>query len=106
MTRVPEGLPPADVAVTAARGGTRALDRFAPGIDCLADAGVVARWLGLARRSVWQAHANQRAGRPGWLPEPADTAGRSGLWSYRQIAVARARMPGRGSAGRGRPARR
>jgi hypothetical protein len=116
MTAIPAGLPSAQEAIAAVRsilrdGGTvedasRMLDQYTPAIDELADAEASAAWLGLTTGTVYQERSRTRAaGIAGW-PDADLTAGRSGLWRYRTLVLHRAAMPGRGSAGRGRPARR
>ena len=109
-------LPPASDLIARARailraGGTvedasRMLDEYAPAVDELADAEASAAWLGITTGTVYQERSRTRAsGAAGW-PDPDVTAGRSGAWRYRTLVLHRAGMPGRGSAGRGRPARR
>jgi len=102
-------LPPAgELAATAkgvlARGGSvkdasRALDPWAPAVDELADAAAAARFLGLKVTTVYM-----ERWRGTWPPSDVPL-GRSGLWRYRTLVLHRAQMPGRGSAGRGRPSR-
>jgi hypothetical protein len=119
MTEVPELLAPvAEVAeaIRAARaeGGTtaqverrvaKALKAFEPALDALADADALAAWLGVKRESIYREQSRSLADdTPSW-PEPDFKAGRSKAWTYRTIALYRASMPGRGSAGRGRPRR-
>lgn len=114
MSTPPQGLPEASHLISVARealeGGTvgdahRALDAYAPGVDELIDAAAAAEWLGISVSSIYRERSRVRAdGSPGW-PEPDDKFGRSGAWRYRTLALHRATMPGRGSAGRGRPRR-
>lgn len=115
MTAIPAGLAPASEvieAVRAARTGSdrgaskridTALRRFGPAIDELADADRAAEWLGISRDSIYRERGRNRADGAAAWPEADVTAGRSALWSYRTLAKHRASMPGRGSAGRGRP---
>lgn len=116
MAELPAGLPDADallelVGRVRAEGGGEAevraaLDAHAPGIDEMTDAAGAAAWLGISVDSVYRERSRTRAdGTPGW-PAPDFTAGRSGVWRYRTLIEHRASMPGRGSAGRGRPADR
>ena len=115
MGTPPAGLPAADVLVAAAkeamREGTRedareALDAYAPAVDELADIAEAAAWLGISTASVYRERSRVRAdGKAAW-PEPDKTFGRSPAWTYRTLALYRAAMPGRGSAGRGRPRRK
>lgn len=114
MGAEPAGLPDADeliaVAQGALAGGTaddarRALDAYAPAVDTLVDAAAAAAWLGISPSSIYRERSRERAdGTPGW-PDPDRKFGRSGVWSYRTLVLHRATMPGRGSAGRGRPRR-
>jgi hypothetical protein len=119
MTELPELLAPAAEIVEAIRaaraeGGTpaqierrvsKALKAFEPAVDELADADSVAAWLGVKRESIYREQSRALADNtPSW-PEADLTAGRSKLWRYRTIAMYRASMPGKGSAGRGRPRR-
>ena len=99
----PPGLPPAAELIAAVRAdGPAALDAWAPAIDTLADAATAAAWLGIERDTIYRHRTNPPAGQPLW-PNPDYTAGRSGSWTYRTLALHRAAMPGRGTYGRGRP---
>jgi hypothetical protein len=110
MAGVPGSLPPAGELITLAREARRdgsdpscALDRYAPDIDRLADAGTAAGWLGLSRASLYRERSRTVGdGIPAW-PAADETAGRSGMWRFRTLVLYRAAMPGKGSAGRGRP---
>jgi hypothetical protein len=119
MTDAPELLAPAAevaevIRQARAKGGTlaaaearvvKALRRFEPWIDELADADAVAAWLDVKRDTIYRLQSRPLAdGTPSW-PEPDLKAGRSKMWTYRTIALHRASMPGQGSAGRGRPRR-
>ena len=102
----PPGLPPAAELITAIRThGPAALGTWAPAIDTLADAATAAAWLGIERDTIYRHRTNPPAGQPLW-PHPDYTAGRSGSWTYRTLALHRAAMTGRGTYGRGRPDRR
>lgn len=102
---VPATLPAAADLIAAVKAtGAAALEAYAPAIDELANAGTLAAWLGIARTTVYQEQSRMTAGgMPRW-PAPDSTEAR--LWRYRTIILHRAAMPGLGSAGRGRPARR
>lgn len=99
-------LPPAAELVQAVKDrGPAALDVYAPAIDQLADVAAAAAWLGVSRASIYRERSRTRAdGAPAW-PDADETAGRSGMWRYRTLVLHRASMPGKGSAGRGRPRR-
>lgn len=112
VTDVPAGLPPAaQLIAEVAAAGARALDRYAPQIDAYADTATAAGWLTasgfrITPDSIYRERLRTRSGgEPGW-PAPDLTAGRSGLWTFRTIVLHRASMPGRGTPGRPRPARR
>jgi hypothetical protein len=100
------GLPPATELVSLVKDeGPGVLDAFAPAIDRYADAKAAAGWLGVTAATVYRERGRERAdGKPAW-PVPDLVAGRSGMWRYRTLVLWRAAMPGRGSAGRGRPAK-
>jgi hypothetical protein len=99
------GLPGAAELIALVREkGPATLDAYAPGIDAATDVAGAAAWLGLKPAHISRERSRLRPdGRPRW-PKPDYPVGRSGLWTYRTIVLHRAGMPGRGSAGRGRPA--
>jgi hypothetical protein len=102
----PVGLPPAaELVALARRHGPAALDAYTPAIDELTDTAGAAAWLGLSAASIYRDRNRLRPDRtPAW--PPADRQfGRSPAWTYRTLVLHRLAMPGRGSAGRGRPAR-
>lgn len=83
----------------------RLLDQYAPEIDELADVSAAADWLGISASSIYRERSRQRADGSAAWPAPDAKFGRSGAWRYRTLVLHRAGMPGRGSAGRGRPRR-
>jgi len=97
-------LPPAAELVQAVKdNGPHVLASYMPAIDRLADVAAAADWLGISKASIYRERSRTRAdGAPAW-PAPDETAGRSGMWTYRTLVLHRASMPGQGSAGRGRP---
>lgn len=120
VTDVPDGLPPAAQLIAEVRrvlaegylcDADAELNRYAPQIDAYADAATAAGWLTasgfrITPDSIYRERLRTRSGgEPGW-PAPDLTAGRSGLWTFRTIVLHRASMPGRGTPGRPRPARR
>lgn len=114
MTATPQGLPDATTLVEEIRPllqsenpdqATKHLGAYAPAIDELVDIPTAARWLGISPASIYRERSRQRAdGAPAW-PEPDAKFGRSHAWRYRTLVLHRAAMPGKGSAGRGRPRR-
>lgn len=99
----PASLPPAATLITLARTrGPAALDAYAPAIDTLADTQTAAAWLGITPATIYRHRRNPPPGQPRW-PQPDEIYGRSPAWTYRTLILHRAAMPGRGSAGRGRP---
>jgi hypothetical protein len=112
MTITPANLPPATELIEIARAALAAgrdpndeLNAWVPAIDQLADAETFAAWLGIEADSIYQMQTRIRAdGSTAWPePRPEHVFGRSKTWPYRTIVLHRAAMPGRGSAGRGRP---
>lgn len=71
--------------------GPEVLDRFAPAIDELLDAGQSAEWLGIKRGTVYQEVKRDR-----W-PAPDRKFGQSGAWTRRTLIVHRAGMVGKGA---------
>ena len=114
MTATPEQLPESATIVEAIRPlllagqhdeAQQLLDNYMPAIDELADVPTAAQWLGISPASIYRERSRRRAdGAPAW-PAADAKFGRSSAWKYRTLALHRAGMPGRGSAGRGRPRR-
>jgi hypothetical protein len=101
----PPGLPAAAELIALVRAqGPASLDVYAPAIDAPVDVAGAASWLGRQRDSISRDRSRRLAdGTPRW-PRPDYPSGRSGSWRYRTIVMHLAALPGRGSAGRGRPA--
>lgn len=101
----PPGLPgAAELIMLVREKGPAALDAYAPAIDEATDVAGAAAWLRIERATISRERSRRHPdGTPRW-PKPDYPAGRSGSWRYRTLVLARAAMPGRGSAGRGRPA--
>jgi hypothetical protein len=78
----------------------KALDRWKPGIDELADFAGVAAFLGLkGPDSVKRNRFRVRGDGTRAMPEPAQVFGRTPAWTYRSIVINQAEAPGRGHPG-------
>jgi hypothetical protein len=94
-------LPDAATLIAMVRAdGPEVLDRFAPAIDELLDAGRAAGWLGIERGTVYQEVKRHR-----W-PAHDDKFGQSSVWSRRTLVVHRAGMVGKGAPGQERAKRK
>jgi hypothetical protein len=103
----PPGLPSPDVLVALVREkGSSVLDAYAPAIDETVDVAAAAAWLGKKPASISRERSRRRPDGTLRLPAFDYPAGRSGSWRKRTLIEHLAAMPGRGSAGRGRPAAR
>lgn len=103
----PPGLPPATELIALVRQkGPAALDAYAPAIDVATDIGGAAAYLRIKPTTISSERSRRRPDGTRRWPKPDYPAGRSGSWRYRTLILHRAAMPGRGSAGRGRPAQR
>jgi len=109
-----EGLPPCEELVAAVRealqagadeDAARVLEACAPAIDEFAGVVEAAEWLGISPASIYRERSRVRADGAAAWPEPDRVFGRSSVWKYRTLVLHRASMPGKGSAGRGRPRR-
>lgn len=102
---VPPGLPAAAdlIALVRARG-PGALDAYAPDIDQAADVGGYADWLRVQPGTISRDRSRRLPGGTLRWPAPDYPAGRTGSWRVRTVVEHLAALPGRGSAGRGRPA--
>src|ERR1017187_961274 len=105
VTGSPPGLPTAaELIALVLEHGPAALDAYSPAIDEDTDTAGAAAWLGIERASIWRESHRRRPDAPPRWPKPDYPASRGGSWRYRTLVLHRASMPGRGSAGRGRPA--
>jgi hypothetical protein len=105
IATVPPGLPGAAELIALVRAeGPAALNAYAPAIDQAVDVAGAARWTGRQPASISRDRSRRMPdGTPRW-PKPDYPAGRTGSWHCRTIVLHLAALPGRGSAGRGRPA--
>jgi hypothetical protein len=86
-------LPPAAVLIALlqrARLDPSVLDVYAPEIDEPVDVPTLAGRLGLLPATIYRDRARGR-----W-PDPLPLPGRTPLWTYRDVIVYRAQMPGKG----------
>jgi hypothetical protein len=81
------------------KAANRLLDRYKPAIGQLADVTAAAAWLGVMPRTIHREkeRVNVKDGSPRW-PESDGKYGRSDVWTYRSIVLARAQMPPTGRA--------
>ena len=89
----------ADLIAMVRADGAEVLDRFAPAIDELLDAGRSAEWLHIERGTIYQEVKRHR-----WCA-PDGKFGQSSVWSRRTLIVHRAGMVGKGAPGRERAKR-
>lgn len=112
MSVIPAGLPDAATLVAVARAAmaatgarkreaaSRALNRYAPGIDQYTDMAGAAVFLGLkGKNSIRRRTTRTRADGTREWPEPDETFGRTPVWSYRTLVIHKAESPGQGHPG-------